>query len=306
MFNKLLLFPTLALLLIMAAIVPASAKGLKPLNDGEQVIPAKPEPLHVDEMVTVIADEATGAKRQALLNKIAKANLPPEEQTQALAQLVAFDQQRISDWAHSLKFVDGRAFTRELSPTHIVDKRLTAFFPETYFYAVMLPGYFGGAAPTEEILRSYDLPAVLQTVNIFAIGKTAELSLLTGLQSRTQYFQQESPKVLTMDAARQAAACWLILYKQYIWQFYQQPQFSIDETLFPVTELFGNVMNLDVVGKAVAIPDSGATGEIIVKMRFDFKGKLQFAEEKQQLEFAPILLPPATVPGLLPAIPVID
>lgn len=267
---------------------------------GEEIVPAVPEPAHVDELVIIPADEASTVKRLKLVEQVAKQDLTAEEREQAVAQLLAFDQQLIIAWAHSLKFASGRAFTCEVTPTPISDKRLAALFPELNFYSVALPGYFGGAAPTEMMLRSYYLPAILQQQNIIVVNKTGEMKLITGLQSRTQFFQRCLPAVLDENAARQAAAGWLLLAKQYVWQFYQQPQFTIDESKFLVEELHGNVMNLDVKGQAIAVPETNATGEISVLMRFAFDGKMQFAEEKQQIEFGMILMPPAAPPVMPP------
>ena len=115
------------------------------------------------------------------------------------------------------------------------------------------------------------------------------------------FFQQALPPVLKAEEARQSAACWLLVATQLFWQFNQQPRFFIDESKFPVIDLIGDVMNLDVNGQAIADPESNVTGEISVQIRFAVDGKMQFAVEKQQLEFGMILMPPAMPPALPPA-----
>ncbi|MHB9022739.1 MAG: hypothetical protein ACYC7E_00985 [Armatimonadota bacterium] len=249
------------------------------------------------KLVTVQATKDASARRLAIVEKCAKAGLTPAEREKIRQELVLFDRGLITTWAHNLKFADGRAFTREIDAQLIADDRLARLYPDTFFYVVQLPGYLGGAAPSDEILRSLAVPAPLQRSNVFAVSKDATLRLLTGLMSREQYFQSLLPPIKTAALARTAAAAWLRLTQEYIWYHNYRPSFSITEMDFPVKELHGNYMNLEVTGKAVVDPKSNAKGDITVVMRFAVDGKLQFATETNNVEFGMIPLPPSAAPG---------
>ena len=113
------------------------------------------------EMVTVPPTAAMSAKYSALVTKRTAAKTDAERAL-VTAELAALDQELIVTWAHGLKFADGRAFTREFTPVGITDAALAATFPDTNCYTVLLPGYFGGAAPPEELLLSLEALEPLQ------------------------------------------------------------------------------------------------------------------------------------------------
>ena len=256
-----------------------------------------PQPDPQDVMVVIPSTQEQSAARRKLLAETVAVGLTPEDLQQKVTSLVEFDKALILTWAHGLKFADGRAFARDFDPEHLVDTRLASLFPGSDFYVVRLPGYFGGAAPTPELLQNFEVPLPLQRMNIVAVDTNAVMRLLTDINSRTEYFQVTLPPVLTLPQARIAAAAWLRLSSEYYGQFTVQPRFTINEADFPVVELHGNYMNLDVTGIALADPESNVTGDITVIMRFAVDGKLQFAAETPHLEYGPILMPPMAMPG---------
>ncbi len=246
-------------------------------------------------MVTAPATAAMSAQHSALVAKRGAAKTDAERAL-VTAELATLDQELILAWAHGLKFADGRTFSREFTPERITDDALAVLFPDTSCYTVLLPGYFGGAAPPEELLRSLEVPEPLQRINVIVVGKDATIQLLTTVQSREEFFRTALPPVTTEVLGRQAVAGWLRLAGEYIWEFNVHPTFTINEKDF--TAAYQKIMppQLVVTGKAVADPKSNAKGDITTTMVFSEKGELLTVTEIPQVVFGFIPLPPAAAP----------
>jgi hypothetical protein len=113
--------------------------------------------------------------------------------------------QAILDWAHALPFPDGGAFTREFEPMPVADAetgRMEHTFPNQRFYLVYLPGYQGGAAPSEEILRHYAVPAPLSVINLIAVDTAGKLTLVTQREEVQNFFPAAAPVGTSSPASR--------------------------------------------------------------------------------------------------------
>jgi len=216
---------------------------------------------------------------------------------QVKQDMAVFDKELITVWAHSIKFADGRIFARKIEPILINDEHLVNLFPKIYFYSLQLPGYFGGAAPSEMILRNFEVPAPLQRSNIIAVNNDATIWLMTDQASRQQFFQSFSPLVKSDAAARTCAAGWLRLSQEFVWQFNENPPFNIVEKDFIVKELHDNNMKMEVTGKAVVDPKSNTKGDITAILLFTNEGKMKSVTETQNIDFGLVPLPPSAAPG---------
>lgn len=235
------------------------------------------------------------------------------------AQITALDQaifrlasgvnprQRIIEWAHALKFADdGRAFTREFLPLPVLDietDRLQRVFPAYRFYFVYLPGYLGGAAPPEEIVRALLVPDPLRVINLFAVDKAGHVSLMTraveGLQEvdRTvvgipgdigaleALFSDILPPVKTADAAKDAVGAWLRLTTSF-WLWSNQPLAFSPIADADLTAAPGAVWSFVAMGVVRVAPLNNNKGQITALLSFDAAGKLGMVMETPQLELS--------------------
>lgn len=182
----------------------------------ETVIAGDQQIMPENKLFIFPATKETTSKRLLFVVKCSEKGLSVEKQRQAMQDLIAYDKELITTWAHNIKFANDRGFTRQIEPTLIEDSRLAKLFPATFFYSLQLPEYFGGAAPNEMILRSFDVPLPLKRSNIIAISKDGNIQLINDSQVIAQYFRVSLPPVKTTDLSRIAAAGYLRLSKEYI------------------------------------------------------------------------------------------
>jgi hypothetical protein len=205
----------------------------------------------------------------------------------------------ITDWAHALKFADGRAFTREFLPLPVTDVetgRLEGIFPAYRFYLVYLPGYQSGAAPPEEVLRAFQVPAPLQAINLFAVNTAGRLALITQAESGLKvFFQGALPPVKTEAAARDGAYAWLRLTTAFWWWNNQPlPFLPIAEHTLVVER--GAAWPFLASGTVRVMPFNGNTGRIDVQMAFDAAGRLTTVKETREIELAQLAVPMSAPP----------
>lgn len=287
-FSKFVLcFTFMSVLIPLTALADEKVNILDALND--------PEPYRIELFEIPVTKEMI-AKRLAITAKKTKAGLTLIEKKKIIDELIAFDKVLITTWAHTLKFADGEAFTRQFEPVLTIDKRLVNTFPDTFFYVMQFPGYFGGAAPTPQILRNFEVPLPLQRTNIIAVSKDANVKLMPDVERLTLFYQGALPLIKTENDARFAVASWLRLNQEFIWQFNQQPIFIISEKDFVVEKLPKDKL-MQVTGKAIVDPKSMAKGDITLTIRFYENGKIADLKDEQHIEFDPIPLPPSAGPG---------
>lgn len=208
--------------------------------------------------------------------------------------------QAITTWAHALKFDDGRAFTREFLPLPVLDietDRLQRIFPNMRFYTAYLPGYQGGAAPPDELLKSFQVPAPLvQAMNLFAVSNTGKLALISQADQGLKTFLQVAlPPVKTDIAAKDAAYAWLRLTTAF-WVWNNQPLAFLPIADDAMTVKHGAAWPLLVDGTVKVAPLNENKGQISVQMAFDAAGKLVTATETPEIELGLYPLPPMSAP----------
>jgi hypothetical protein len=221
----------------------------------------------------------------------------------------------IVDWAHTLKFADGRAFTREFLPMPLADvetDRLQRIFPDYRFYLANLPGYQGGAAPPEELLRSLEVPAPLvQGVNLVAVDRGGRIRLATHalahlelVVERTaparpsgldELFQDILPPVKTEAAAKDAAYAWLRLTTVF-WRWGYQPLAFLPVLDTDLSATKERNLQITACGRVRVTPFNGNSGKLDATLIFDIGGKLLQVTETPAIEFGPIMLPPMSAP----------
>lgn len=204
----------------------------------------------------------------------------------------------IIDWAHALKFPDGRAFARQFVPEPVLDvetDRLQRIFTTSRFYLVYLPGYQGGAAPSPWVLQAFMIPTPLQAINLFAVDKTGKVTLMTGpdLGVKGGALLHSLPRTTT---SRDIAYAWLRLTTSF-WWWNNEPL-----AFLPITEADISVMpgtaNTSIVHGVVRVaPLNNNKGQLTVELTFDADGKQALVKETPEIELAPILLlPPCSPP----------
>ncbi len=204
----------------------------------------------------------------------------------------------IVDWAHGLKFDDGRAFTREFLPLPLTDVetgRLERVFPACRFYRVYLPGYQGGAAPPPEVLRQFAVPAPLaQGANLFAVSAAGELTLMTRAEPHLwTFFQRNLPPVAT---PQDAVYAWLMVTTGF-WWWNNRPLVFLPVFEKDITATRGVAVPWIARGIIRVEPLLGNDGQIAVQMTFDAEGKLLTATETPAVVLRQLPLPPMAAPG---------
>lgn len=224
--------------------------------------------------------------------------------------------QRIIDYAHALKFADGRAFTREFIPVPVADvetDRLQRIFPTYRFYNAYLPGYQGGAAPPDELLRSFQVPAPLvQGVNLIAVDNSGRIRLATRALAHLEIvtevmpgaarppaldelFQDILPPVKTEAAAKDATYAWLRL-TIYFWQWGYQPLAFLPIADADVSATKERHQQITARGMARVAPLNGNTGRLETTLIFDIGGKLLQVTEMPEIELSAPPMPPMSAP----------
>ncbi len=300
MFVQKILFIITTVFIFLSISKPANAVSVTtPAGGGVSnvVIPVNDDITSASKIINIPIAKDMKSKRISLQVRWLRSNKLPEQHKIDEQNLVNFDKELIKNWAHCLKFTDGREFTREINPNLISNNQLTTIFSNKFFYSIQLPGYFGGAAPNEMILRSFDVPTPLQRTNIIAIDDNVNLWLMTDLNTRQQFFQTALPIIDTEVTAGNATQAWLRLAGEFVWQFNQNPAFNISEKDITSKKLTDGKNKLEITGKAVVVQESNVKGDIIATLMFTKDGKLSSAIETQNIDFSAIPLPPSAAPG---------
>ncbi|MHB9134514.1 MAG: hypothetical protein ACYDBB_25865 [Armatimonadota bacterium] len=284
--------------------------------------PASPERTRINEILATInaRDEATRNAAEEALVKLGQGVLPAlrvvlAERQQALAEkekkmddgtllrsrwevealdnaLVRLEwgsdpRRKIIEWAGALKFADGRPFRREVIPTRVTDVPLTRAFPGYLFYVVLLPGYQGGAAPSDEILQSYEVPAPLSSNNLFAMPKDGKWQLITTSEEMKAFFCAKLNPVKSKDTAKDAAYSWLRLTQTFIGNGdvrFNMPMNNFNAKQTDQGWLATGIIEAPTEGNRVS-------GTVSVEMLFTEDGKLSKVTESQILEMNMLMVP---------------
>jgi hypothetical protein len=198
----------------------------------------------------------------------------------------------ITGYLRGLKFPDGRAFTREGRPERVMDDVVARAVPGYVWYFVAYPGYHGGAAPTSEILRRYEVPDPLRAQNLFAMAKNGKTTLMTDRGMLEKFFIAHAAPAKTEASMRDAVAAWLLLAERYAWTFMGPYRFTAPEGL---SVQVGNATDF-ARGEAKVLPSPLQSGALTATLSFDLNGRITAIETVDTLQDT-TPPPPAAMPG---------
>ncbi len=196
----------------------------------------------------------------------------------------------VTDYLHGLKFPDGRVFTCEGRPVLITDAVVARAVPGYSWYFAYYPGYWGGAYPSPDVLRDFEVPAPLSTENLFAVDKAGKFTLLTDREKLKGFVLAHAVPATTQPALENAVSAWLRLTECFVerqlYRFNPPGDFTVEA---------GNI-NTVVSGTAKVEPTPFQHGAITATLTFDERGRLTEIVEADNLQNN-LPPPPAAPPG---------
>lgn len=199
----------------------------------------------------------------------------------------------IVDWAHTLKYADGRVFTREFLPIPVIDvetDRLQRLRPTRRFYVAYFPGYPGGVQPPEDVLRQYELPRELRRVTLFVTDQTGWVYPIyqppdTGMSMAVMPVPYR-PTHARIGNPQEAAYIWLRLTTAF-WWWNEAPLPFLPISDADITSASTNYSRL-VHGVINVAKLNGNSGRITLDIRFDVDGGLVGITETPEVTLAPL------------------
>jgi len=178
-----------------------------------------------------------------------------------------------------VKFADGRTFTREGRPERVYEEPVERAFHGVVFYTVFYPPYRGGAAPSDTLLKQFEVPPPLSSANLFAVDKSGTLQLITDQTTLATFSSTHLNPVKNTDAVKEDTMAWLRLVQTFVGG--NTYRFTIPAEKVTAVK---TAKGWEGAGVARIIPTPFQKGEITATITFDAQGKWQNVQQGQSLE----------------------